>query len=164
MASRVHRPLKVIAFNVNGIGRQCHELSKQSQDLHIDVALLPRDRFHIQNYHFYPIDREPERKGGIAVAVRKSIPHMHVDLLPLVSVEATGVCMTIGNQEILLAAVYKSPGCNWNDADITELLSFRYKCILAGDLNAKHPSWNSAFLSRHAANCYSCLIEVILKC
>jgi hypothetical protein len=27
---------------------------------------------------------------------------------------------------------------------ITELLSFRPKSILAGDLNAKHPFWNSA--------------------
>jgi hypothetical protein len=69
---------------------------------------------------------------------------MHVDLPPLVSVEATGVCIPIGNQEILLAAVYKFPGCNWNDADINELLSFRHKCILAGELNAKHTSWNSA--------------------
>jgi hypothetical protein len=46
--------------------------------------------------------------------------------------------------EILLAAFYKSPGRTWSDADITELLSFRHKCILAGDLNAKHPSWNNA--------------------
>jgi hypothetical protein len=79
-----------------------------------------------------------------AVAVRKGIPHMHVDLPPLVSVEATGVCIPIGNQEILLAAVYKSPGRTWTDAEITELLSFRHTCILAGDLDAKHPSWNSA--------------------
>jgi hypothetical protein len=34
MASRVHRPLKIIAFNANGIGRQRHELSKQLQDCH----------------------------------------------------------------------------------------------------------------------------------
>jgi hypothetical protein len=32
----------------------------------------------------------------------------------------------------------------WSDADINELLSFRHKSILAGDLNAKHPFWNSA--------------------
>jgi endonuclease/exonuclease/phosphatase (EEP) superfamily protein YafD len=31
----------------------------------------------------------------------------------------------------------------WNDADITELLSFRTKSILAGDLNAKNPVWNN---------------------
>jgi hypothetical protein len=47
-------------------------------------------------------------------------------------------------QEILLAAVYKSPGSTRNDADITGLLSFKHECILAGDLNAKHPAWNSA--------------------
>jgi hypothetical protein len=30
----------VIAFNTNGIRRQLYELSKQLQDLHIDVALF----------------------------------------------------------------------------------------------------------------------------
>jgi hypothetical protein len=60
------------------------------------------------------------------------------------TIEATGVCIPIGNRDILLAALYKSPGHTWNAADITELLSLRHKCILAGDLNAKHQSWNSA--------------------
>jgi hypothetical protein len=50
------------------------------------------------------------RKGGTAFAVRKDIPHNHVDLPPLVSVEATGVCIHIGNSEVLPAAVYKSSG------------------------------------------------------
>jgi hypothetical protein len=59
-------------------------------------------RFYIPNYHFYRIDRHPERKGRTAVAVGKGIPHKHVDLPPLVSVEATGVCIPIGNREILL--------------------------------------------------------------
>jgi hypothetical protein len=45
---------------------------------------------------------------------------------------------------VLLTAVYKSPGRAWNDADITELLSFKPKTILAGDVNAKTPFWNSA--------------------
>jgi hypothetical protein len=35
MAARVHRPLKVIAFNANDIWRRRYELSKQLQDLHI---------------------------------------------------------------------------------------------------------------------------------
>jgi hypothetical protein len=56
----------------------------------------------------------------------------------------TGICIPIGNSEILLASLYKSPGRALSDADITELLSFRRKSILAGDLNAKHPFWNSA--------------------
>jgi exonuclease III len=149
MATRVHRPLKVIAFNANGIGRQRYELSKQLQDLNIDVTLFSEthlklhERFYIPNYNFYQIDRHPGMKGGTAVAVRKGIPHSHVDLPPLISIEATGVCIPIGNNEILFAAVYRSPGHAWIDADITELLSFRKKCILTGDLNAKHPFWNS---------------------
>jgi hypothetical protein len=82
------------------------------------------------------------KKGVTAVAVKKGIPYNHVDL-GLTSVEATRVGLPIGNCEVLLAAVCKSPVHAWNDADITELLSFRQKALLAGDLNFKHPFWNS---------------------
>jgi hypothetical protein len=109
-----------------------------------ETHLKPHERFNIPGYHIYRMDSYLEIKGGTAVAVRKGIPKKHVDLHPLISVEATGSCIPIGNQEILLAAIYKCPGRNWNHADITELLSVRYKCIFAGDLNAKHPSWSSA--------------------
>jgi hypothetical protein len=90
-----------------------------------------------QNFHFYRTDRYPGRKGGTAFAVRKGSPHNHVFLPSLISVEATGVCIPIGNSEVLLAAVYKSTGRAWNDADIPELSSIRLKSILEGDLNAK---------------------------
>jgi hypothetical protein len=58
MAASVHRPLKVIAFNASGTWRQRYELSKQFQDLHIDVTLLsethlkPHEGLFIPNYHF----------------------------------------------------------------------------------------------------------------
>jgi hypothetical protein len=55
-------------------------------------------------------DRFLERKGGTAVAVKKGIFHNHVDLPPFVSIEARRVCIPIGNSEVLLAAVCKSPG------------------------------------------------------
>jgi exonuclease III len=102
VATRIHRPLKVIAFNANGIKRQRYELSKQLQDLHLDVVLFseshvkPQEWFFISNYHFYRTDCHPGRKGRAAVTVRKGVPHSYVDLSPLVSVEATGVCIPIG--------------------------------------------------------------------
>jgi hypothetical protein len=77
MAASVHRPLKVIAFNANGIWRRRYELSKQLQDLHMDVALLSEtclkehEGFFIPNYYFYRIYRFPVRKG---------IPYNRVDL------------------------------------------------------------------------------------
>jgi hypothetical protein len=54
-----------------------------------------------------------------------------------------GVCIPIGNSEVLLAAVCKSPGYAWNDAVIIEFLSFSYTWVLAGDLKAKLPFWIS---------------------
>jgi hypothetical protein len=81
-----------------------------------ETNLKPHERFHIPNYNFNRIDRYPGMKAGTAVAVRKGIPHNHVDLPPLISIEATGVCIPIGNNEILLAAVYRSPGRAWSDA------------------------------------------------
>jgi hypothetical protein len=127
MATRFHRTLNVIAFNAKGIGRQRYELSKQLQDLHVDVALFSEtylklhERFFIPSYHFYRTARHSGRQGGTAVAFRKVIPHTHVDLHPLVSGEATGVCIPVGNSEVLFAAVYKSPGKTLRDADITNL-------------------------------------------
>jgi hypothetical protein len=55
MAARIHRPLKIIAFNANDILRRRYELSEQLQGL-VDVALLsethpkPHERFFIPNY------------------------------------------------------------------------------------------------------------------
>jgi hypothetical protein len=93
-----------------------------------ETYLKPHERFFIPNYHFYQTDHYVDRKGRTAIAVRKGIPHNHVDLPPLV--EVTGVCIPTGNSEVLLAAVYISPGQSWTVADITEPLSFKCKFIL----------------------------------
>jgi exonuclease III len=106
MASRVYRPLKIITCNANGVVRQSHELSKQLQDLCIDVALFsetclkPQERFFIPNYHVYQMDRNADRKGGTAVAVRKGIPHNHVDLPRQVTHSNYCYCMFSPNQGI----------------------------------------------------------------
>jgi hypothetical protein len=56
------------------------------------------------------IDRHPNRRGGTAITVEKGIPHNYADLLPLDSLDATGVCIPTGNRDIVLAAVYISAG------------------------------------------------------
>jgi hypothetical protein len=71
MATRIHRPLKVIAFNVNGIKRQRYELSKQLQDLHIHVSLFSEtllqhyERIFISNYHIYRITATRTEKAEL---------------------------------------------------------------------------------------------------
>jgi hypothetical protein len=69
MATRIYRPLTIIAFNANGIMRQSYEISKQLQDLHADVTLFsethlkPLEMFFISKHKFYRTDRHPGRKG-----------------------------------------------------------------------------------------------------
>jgi hypothetical protein len=69
--------------------------------------LKHNERLFISNYDV--LDNYPGRKGGTAVAVRKSAPTTMQTPFPLVSVEVTGVCIPTGNYVVILAAVYKSP-------------------------------------------------------
>jgi hypothetical protein len=57
--------------------------------------------------------------------VTEGIPHNHVELTPLVSIEATGICVLTGNSEVSLAAVYKPPAQAWSDADVINLLNLK---------------------------------------
>jgi hypothetical protein len=55
-----------------------------------ETQVKTHERFPISSYHVYWTERYPGLKGGTAVAVERGIPHIHTDLPPLVSVEATG--------------------------------------------------------------------------
>jgi hypothetical protein len=112
-----------------------------------ETHIKPDERFSIRNYHIHRNDCHRAAKGGTAVAV-KGVPHSYIDLPPQISIEAKGVCMSNGNKEILLAALYRSAVRDWMDTDIMELLSLTYKTVLAGDLNAKYPVWTSQILNR----------------
>jgi exonuclease III len=101
MSTTVHRRLKVIAFNANGIRRQAYKVTKQWQELKINVALFsetrlkPHGSFYIPNYDIHRGDREDGHKGGTAVAVREDIPHACVRLPSFLPIEGTGVCIPI---------------------------------------------------------------------
>jgi hypothetical protein len=51
MASIIHRPFKVIVFSANGTVRQSYELSKQLQDLYVDVALFSET--HLKSHEMF---------------------------------------------------------------------------------------------------------------
>jgi hypothetical protein len=52
-------PLKVIALNANGTGRQRHEVNKQLQDLNIDVALFSKT--HLKPHDIQSIATRKEK-------------------------------------------------------------------------------------------------------
>jgi hypothetical protein len=115
MPTRVHTPLKITAVNANGIGRQAYEVRQLLQNLGKDVALFtasyrkPHMRFCSLDYDIYRTDHEDGHEGGTANTVTKGIHHTCADPPPLLPVKATGVCIPIGNTDLLLAGVYKSP-------------------------------------------------------
>jgi hypothetical protein len=76
-------------------------------------------RFYMPNYDIYHTDHEDMHKARTALAGKKGISHTCVDLPPLLSVAATGICILIRNTEMFLAAVYKSPQRLWSDTDNT---------------------------------------------
>jgi hypothetical protein len=54
-----------------------------------------------------------------------------VDLPPVISVESAGVYIPIWKNEILLAAVHKSPCRTGRNTNVVEPLGFRNKCAVA---------------------------------
>jgi hypothetical protein len=86
MATRVHRPLKVLAFNANGIWRQRYELSKQLQDLHVDVALFSETHLKFQIFTLTEPTAIRAEKAELSLQLEKGVRHNHVDLPPLNSV------------------------------------------------------------------------------
>jgi hypothetical protein len=94
MMARVHRPLKFLAFHANGIARQRYELSAAARATHWRVCAL-WDTSETSWEFLYSKSllshwQSSGQKRRNCLAVGKGNPHNHVDLLPLVSQEATG--------------------------------------------------------------------------
>jgi hypothetical protein len=102
-------------------------------------------RFYTASSDIHRTDREGGHKDETVISVKEGIPHNCVDLPPLLSAETTGVSIPMENTETFFAAVKKSPQRLCSDTEITEILDFRNKSILAGVLNAKHLIWISKF-------------------
>jgi hypothetical protein len=72
------------------------------------VALLseahhkPHKRFYVRIYQNYRNESHPGAKSECAVAVRKGVRYNYVDLPPLISIEATGFCITLDKKKSCL--------------------------------------------------------------
>jgi hypothetical protein len=79
MATEIHRLLKVLAFNVNDIGSRRYELSKELQELNVDVALFsethlkPHDSFFQISTFAEPIATRAE-KAELPFQLEKAFP------------------------------------------------------------------------------------------
>ncbi|CAI6358128.1 unnamed protein product [Macrosiphum euphorbiae] len=144
--------LKILHWNCQGLGNKKLEILQFIQHHKIHIILLnethlnPKIAFKLPNYHTYRNDRAtlPGQRsaGGTAILVLNRLIHYET-IIPTNSIENTTVQIQINHHETRLSAVYKRPGTILHTADIDLLLDTESPTIIAGDLNSKHPAWNS---------------------
>lgn len=155
------RSLKLGFFNINGIQGQRDELATFLRDHQLDVLLIQetflkphlRDP-RIANYQLVRNDRSRCHKGGTLIYYKNSlhcIPLIPPTLESLLEVSVCRLAMT-GHQPITIVSAYFPPANTAEDhslfvKDLTTIFGLSDSVILAGDLNAKHPAWNSTITS-----------------
>jgi len=142
----------ILFWNCQGISQKRLELLQLIKEKKIDI-LLPNETYlstktkiKMPNYHTYTSNRSltpGERSGGgTTILVHRKFIH-HKVYIKTSSVETTTIQFQMGNEEIRLTAIYKKPSATLNTADIDKILDSPLNTIIAGDLNAKHTTWNS---------------------
>ncbi|KAK9869117.1 hypothetical protein WA026_002875 [Henosepilachna vigintioctopunctata] len=152
MPRQTYRPksLHVAFWNANGLREKRAELQKFAARNEIDVILVNEthlraaDTEKIRNFVSYRNDRQDRRGGGTAIYVKSHLDH-HVALTgDLVNMEATTVEInTASIRTLRLVSVYNPPNRRLLESDLDTIFSNNIATIAAGDLNAKHQSWNS---------------------
>ncbi|GJQ79305.1 hypothetical protein Trydic_g16172 [Trypoxylus dichotomus] len=136
-------------WNANGLTNKKAELEEFIQRHQLDAILIGEthlrasDRLSLRNFRVYRTDRVGARGGGTAIMIKSSIDHHAGQELDLQNVEATNITVNMATGPVQLIAAYKAPNKLMLEADLSEIFSTRRATILAGDLNAKHPTWNS---------------------
>ncbi|GLV46069.1 hypothetical protein CBL_05155 [Carabus blaptoides fortunei] len=97
----------------------------------------------IRNYILYRKDRAGA-KGGTAIYVKGNLDHSETALPPLQHLEANAVVLnTASLRPIQIVSAYQQPTKNILPTDFDAILSSPLPTLIAGDLNAKSPAWNS---------------------
>lgn len=146
-----NNPLKILSWNANGIRNKLNELQALLSKTKIDIILIcetklnPHTQLKFKNYHIYRTDNTPRpgtpAHGGTAIFVHRRIIHRHIHLAT--TMPSTSIEISIGHDLIQISAIYKSPNNQLLTSDLDLITHGNEWFIAAGDLNAKHPLWNS---------------------
>lgn len=122
----------------------------------IDVALIteshlkPNKSFSLPDHTVIRLDRINASKGGVAIAVRRTLQFRMLPDFRLNIIEAVGIELESPDGPITVIAAYCPKQCNVSDGSSTQLkndiqiLTRRSgKFVLAGDLNARHSIWGN---------------------
>ncbi|KAJ8911810.1 hypothetical protein NQ315_014234 [Exocentrus adspersus] len=124
--------------------------------LEIDVVALQETRLaenmstKIPGYVVYRQDRN--RRGGVAVAIKRGVDHYMLQVPQLDTIEAVAVGIRTSRYgEIAVTSCYHPPGRTILEQDIEALLTVGSRVIAIEDFNAKAQDWNSRQLNPSGA-------------
>ncbi|KAJ8915949.1 hypothetical protein NQ315_016625 [Exocentrus adspersus] len=158
--------LRVASWNINSFTQRKRELQEVVNRLDIDVMaiqetlLIEADRASVPGYTLYRKERRQQRRGGVALAVRRGIEHYSVHVPEMQTIEAIAVGIrTERYGEITVASCYHPPNRTVEIQDLEALMAIGPALIAIGDFNAKALDWNcltqnnsGAVLKRFLAN------------
>ena len=147
--------LRLAYWNANGVLNKRLELTDFLHKNNLDAILInethlqPEIKFFIPCFRTYRTDRlapSPLRSGriggGTAILVKSSLSHSYTPI-PTQLIESTTILLNTTSGPLKLIAAYSPPKIMIPPQEIATLFKEDIPTLLAGDLNAKHPTWNS---------------------
>ncbi|GFU76076.1 probable RNA-directed DNA polymerase from transposon BS [Trichonephila clavipes] len=131
------------------IQRKIEELENYINDNSPDIIALqetnlrPCIDLNIPNYSTHRNDRLTHRGGGTAILVKNSIAH-HVINIYTTAVNITAIEIEGPTNNITVCSLYRSPSSPINSfiPELIKIFRNRAQCIVVGDYNARHSTWN----------------------
>lgn len=166
--------LSTVIWNAQSIRKKSNELTNflNSNQIHIcllsETWLKQSDILSMQNYIVYrndriPIDSTDKRNvgGGVAIAIRKDIPHSEAQPLKTNIIESVGIEVS----GIQFHSIY-FPGSRLTPEklsefknDLRKMTSNRSKYFIGGDFNCKHRLWNCNKANAAGKILFNCLLS-----
>lgn len=148
-------PIRSFAWNSQSIKNKLAQFSQFVDDNKIDLIFLSEswlketDKFYLPRFDCYRCDRE---YGGVAILIRKTIPHVFCKKTSAQAAEAVSILIKDTYRDFTATAVYCSPNNTRADARsfFNKIISIPGPHVIAGDFNAKHKAWNNP------SNCRKC--------
>jgi hypothetical protein len=138
-----------INWNANSVKNKSAEIAMFISEHRPDVMGFCETKldsyinFRITSYKVYRRDRN-RTGGGVALAIKSSIPHQQIPSIVSPSIESVGIKITLkgGNNFIYIYSVYCPPKYKFSQKDIKLFTQKGRNVIVMGDFNAKHIAWN----------------------
>lgn len=145
-----HKQLKIAFWNAQSINNNTKKISLESflETDKIDILLLaetflkPTISFQINNFTIYRNDRKNAGHGGVAVAIRSSIPHKILPPMNTQHIETITIEIEVEKKPLRITSAYSPRPSIHFKRDIQQITSSNEPFMIFGDFNALHPAWN----------------------